>query len=478
MRAVRPVSDLLIRGGDVVHSDGVRRADVRIAAGRIAAVAPGLVSEPGDRLIDADGLLVLPGVIDAHTHLGLDTGKMATLDDFVSGSVSAAAGGVTTVMNFAPQNARQSLVAAVAAERTKAAGRSLIDYGLHVCVGVPSEDYETELDEVAALGVTSVKVHSTYRDTMFYTRDWDWYRLAQACASRALLLMVHCENDDIVSGATEALLRAGQHGFSSHAAARPEIAEVEAVSRAIAFCAETGCPTYLVHLTLPASVELAMSARNRGLPIFAEACAHHLSLEDSVYLDSDAARFVMVPPLREEGERAGLVRNVLEGRVHVIGSDHCGYSLQQRGDGADFTTGSPGIPGVETLLPVIFTELGDRGMAVETIVDLLTARPAGIFGLRGKGQVRPGLDGDVVLFDPAARYVLDERDLHSAAGYSPWHGRELRGRVVTTVCRGTALYEDGRITVDPGFGRFVACDRFMRDRAERAVQPPVTGVPG
>jgi len=470
------MSELLVRGGEVVQPHGVLHADIRIRDGRIAAVAPGLAPEPRERVLDADGLLVLPGIIDCHTHFALDTGKMATRDDFVSGSTSAAAGGVTTVMNFAPQRPGQSLLAAVAAERTKADGPSLVDYGLHLCVGTPGDEWESELDGVAAAGVTSLKVHTTYRDTMFYTRDWDWYRLAQACAQRDLLLMVHCENDDILTGATKALLSAGQRSFSAHAASRPSVAELEAVGRAITFCAETGSPTYLVHLTLPASVELAAGARERGLPVFAEACAHHLTLEDSLYESAAARRFVMTPPLRAESERVGLVREVLDGRVHALGSDHCGYSLEQRGPDSDFTAASPGIPGVETLLPVLYTELTEQGLAVEAVVDLLTERPAAIFGLRDKGQLRPGLDGDVVLFDPTARSVLDERSLHSQAGYSPWHGRELRGRVVTTICRGTVLYNDGRVLAAPGHGHFVACERFDRQRVERAFRPPVSGL--
>lgn len=471
------MSEALVRGGAVVQPDMVRRADIRISGGRITAIAPGLTAQQDEMVMDADGLLVLPGIIDCHTHFALDTGKMVTRDDFVSGSISAAAGGVTTVMNFAPQRPRQSLVEAVAAERAKAERFSLVDYALHVCVGTPGEGWERELDAVAAAGVTSVKVHTTYRDTMFYTRDWDWYRLAEACAQRDVLLMVHCENDDIVSGATEALLAAGRRSFSSHAIARPGVAEIEAVGRAITFCAETGCATYLVHLTVPESVERAADARERGLPVFAEACAHHLSLDESAYATEGASRFVMIPPLRRESEREGLVREVVNGRIDAVGSDHCGYSLDQREQGSDFTAGSPGIPGVETLLRVAYTELSEHGMPVEAIIGLLTARPAAIFGLRGKGQLREGFDGDVVLFDPSTRAVLDERTLHSRADYSPWHGRELRGRVVTTISRGSVIYDDGQVKGRPGRGRFVERDRFSRGRVERAPHAKGVGAP-
>src|SRR5579884_2700770 len=468
----RSVSDLLVRGGEVLQRDGLVRADVHVRDGRVHAVGSALVPASGGRVLDADGLVVLPGVIDAHTHFALDTGRMATRDDYELGSASAAAGGVTTVINFAPQRPRQSLLAAVAAERAKAEGRSLVDYGLHVCVGVPGEGWERELDELAGVGVTSFKVHTTYRDTMFYTRDWDWYQLARACAVRDLLVMVHCENDDIVTGATEAQLSAGHRSFAWHAAARPAIAEVEAVARALTFCAETGFPTYLVHLTTAKSVELVTRGRELGLLVFGEVCAHHLALDDSVYAGPDASRFVMIPPLRSAHERAGLLDEVVDGRVHTLGSDHCGYSLEQRAGAEDFTAGSPGIPGVETLLPVAFTELSARGVPLEAIAGLLTMAPAAIFGLRGKGELSTGFDGDLVLFDPAARRVLNERELHSAAGYSPWHGRELRGRVIATVCRGTVVYQEGAVRGAPGHGRFVPCERFSRERADAGVREP------
>jgi dihydropyrimidinase len=464
----------VIRHGEAVLPDGRRRADLRLRDGRIDAIEDEIEPQPGEEAIDATGLLVLPGIIDAHTHFDLETGKMHTRDDFASGTASAAAGGVTTYVNFAPQERGQSLVEAVEAERAKALGNSLVDFTLHLSFGTPSDRWERELDEVVAMGVTSAKVYTTYTDTIYYTRDWDWYRLMQRSGAAGFVVMVHAENDDILAGKTNELLAAGCTSFRHHGAARLEVAETEAVARGLAFCRDTGSPIYFVHLSSPASVDLVQAARAEGLPAYGEVCAHHVSLDDSVYATDDAARYVCTPPLRSEASRARLLEHVVAGRVHTMGSDHCGYSLDQRGADSDFTAASPGIPGVETLWPVIYTMLVGRcGMAVEDAVDLVSRRPAAIFGLAPrKGSLAVGADADVCLYDPEPRAPLDEATLHSRAGYSPWHGFEVQGRVVRTISRGVTVYADGRVGGDLSHGRFVECVPFDRERVDETLERP------
>lgn len=465
----------MIRGGDIVAPTGPRRADLRVVDGLIAEVEASLKAEPGDTVIDADGLLVLPGIIDGHTHFELDTGKMQTLDDFEAGSGSAAAGGVTTYINFAPQQKKQSLVDAVKAERQKADGHTVVDYALHLSFGTPGDKWESELDQVVKMGVTSAKVYTTYTDTIYYTRDWDWYRLMQRSGAAGMLVMVHAENDDILKGRTEELLKQGKRSFQYHAAARPEIAEVEAVSRGLAFCRETGSPVYFVHLSSPESVSLVGDARSEGLPAFGEVCAHHLSLDDSEYESDQAPRFVMTPPLRPRATVNRLIQQVREGLIDASGSDHCGYGLSQRGSDKDFSAASPGIPGVETLWPVLYTSLvAEAGMPLAAAIDLVTAGPARVFGLWPvKGVIQPGSDGDIVLYDPSARGPLDERSLHSKAGFSPWNGRTVHGKVVRTLSRGTTVYREGTVTGDVGQGRFVPCAPFDVARARRGGAPTV-----
>lgn len=457
--------DVLIRGGDVVLPESTGRYDVRVTAGRIAEIGPELRPDGVERVVDADGLLVLPGLIDCHTHFGLDTGQLATRDDFEAGSTSAAAGGVTTYVNFASPIPGEDMSVAVAHERARAAGASLVDFGLHLSVGTPGDDIERQLREIVALGVTSVKAYTTYRDSIYYTSDWDLLRLMKAAAPQGVLVMVHAENDDVLAGRAAQLQAAGPVSFREHGTARPAVAETEAVARTIEFARETGCPAYLVHLTTPTSVELVQQARGAGVEVFAESCAHHLALDDQLYDADDAARYVMTPPLRPPALRRKLSSLAAAGGIQAAGSDHCGYSLDQRGDGTSFTAVTAGIPGVETLFRVLLAELGGQGMPIEAVCDLVTRNPAAIFGLSGKGRIEVGSDGDVVLFDPSFETVLDERELHSQAGYSPFHGLRVRGRVVQTFSRGRSVFVDGEVVGEPGHGRFVACAPFARDRA-------------
>lgn len=457
--------NILIRKGSVVTAEGGRKADLRISNGKILEIAPGLAPQAEDEVIDAQDLLVLPGIVDCHTHFSLSNRTMTAQDDFDAGSRSAAAGGVTTYINFAPQEKGESLVSALEREMQKAQGHSLVDFSLHLSFGTPGPDWRDELKEVVRRGISSMKVYTTYRDSIFYTRDFDWYRLMQHSGDEGIVVQVHAENDDILEGYRRELLDSGRTSFRYHAASRPEIAETEAVARGIALARATGSPLYFVHLSSPDSVDLVDRARQEGLSIFGEVCAHHISLDDSVYDDSDAPRYVMTPPLRPRDRAAALLHRVAEGRVQAIGSDHCGYSLAQRGGDLDFTQASPGIPGVETLWPVVYTALVASGaMDLVDATKLVTLHPAQIFGLAPrKGALAVGADGDVVLYDPRPRFTLDESNLHSRAGYSPWHGEEIQGRVVRTISRGETVYCEGQFFGATDRGLFVPQSPFRRE---------------
>jgi dihydropyrimidinase len=448
---------LLIRGGTVVNDDGERQVDVVIEDGRVARLDPPGAGEPGDEVIDAHGLYVLPGVIDPHTHFSLDTGSGRTADDFESGSASAAAGGVTTYLNFAIQHPGQGFEEALSAARAEAEGHSHVDWSLHLNITHLGNGWERELERVVDGGVSSAKVYTTYKDSVFYVDDFTIHRLLERSGGAGLLVQVHAENDDILEGTKRELLANGLTSFAYHAAARPAVAESEAVSRGIFFSRVTGSPVYFVHLSSPLSVDLVTEARARGIAALAETCPHFLCLDDSVYAGPDAARYLMTPPIRSAEMRAGLWERVGRGEIHSIGSDHCGYSLEQRGSSPDFTKVSPGIPGVETTLPLIYTYGVQTGaLEMAGLVRLLAANPARIFGLwPRKGRLEPGADADLVLFDPSGEGVLKDQELHTAAGFSPYSGLRLKGRVRTTISRGRVVYDGGRVIGDPAWGRFL-----------------------
>ncbi|MGH2447091.1 MAG: dihydroorotase [Chloroflexota bacterium] len=449
---------LLIRGAEAVLPGGRRRVNIRVSGETIAEIGPGLEPHPDDAVIDAEGLLALPGLIDAHTHFQFDSGTMQTRDDFEAGSASAAAGGITTIMNFAPQKRGQSLIEAADLERAKAEGHTLIDFGLHLSLGTPGPNWEAELRQAVDSGISSIKVYTTYRDTYYYTQQADWERLMERSGPAGMLVQVHAEDDDIVREHTRGLLDRGLRSLAYHGEARPGAAETAAVRRGVDLVRLTSSPLYFVHLSSPGSLEVLAEARAEGLWVYGEACPHHFTLPADLYETEDAARYIMTPPLRHRLDTLRLLRGVATGAVEVLGSDHCAYGLDQRGNLEDFTDCSPGIPGVETLWPIVYSDLVATGLTpLEDAVAMLSSHPADIFGLPGKGRLVAGADADIVLYDPRPRKPLDEASLHSRAGYSPWHGRDIQGKVMRTIARGETVYQDGEIVGKRGRGRFLQC---------------------
>jgi dihydropyrimidinase len=457
---------MLIRGGTVVTSGGEQVADVLTRDGKIVAVG-GHQADDVD-VIDAAGLLVLPGVVDPHTHLLLDTGTARTADDFRSGSASAAAGGVTTYLDFAPQLPGQTFLEALAARRQLIDGRSYVDYGVHLNITQLPSGWERDLEALVEAGVTSAKIYTTYRDTIFYADDWTWYRLMGRSGRAGLLVQVHAENDAIVEGMTQQLLDEGKRALRYHALARPAVAEAEAVARGLLFSRATGSPIYLVHLSTPLAVDLITEARADGVHAIAETCPHYLVLDDSCYEQPDAARYVMTPPLRDLESQAQLWKRLQAGAIQSIGSDHCGFALSEREGADDFSRVSPGIPGVETTLLLLYSFGVKTGrLRLTDLVRLLCANPAKIFGLwPRKGDIAPGFDADIALFDPRPERHLSNGELHSRAGFSPYEDMPVSGRVTTTILRGQVVYRDGAIVGQPGFGRFQKCEPFDWERAE------------
>jgi dihydropyrimidinase len=429
---------MLIRGGRVVTAAGEHDADVLVRDGKITEVRPGI--NPGEDVIDATGLLVLPGVVDPHTHLLLDTGTARTADDFESGSLSAAAGGVTTFLDFAPQQPGQRFAQALQSRLDLIDGRSYIDYAIHLNIAHLPQGWERDLAGLVDAGVTSAKIYTTYRGTIFYADDWTWYRLMERSGGAGLLVQVHAENDAIVEGMAQQLAGEGKTSLKYHARARPGVAEAEAVGRGL----------------------LISEASRGGAQAIAETCPHYLVLDDSRYEQPDAARYVMTPPLRDRESQAQLWDRLSGGAIQSIGSDHCGFSLSQRAGVDDFRAISPGIPGVETSLLLMHSfGVVPQRISRQDLVRLLCTNPAKIFGLwPQKGDLQPGSDADIVLFDPRPTRVLSAAELHSRAGFSPYEGLTVTGKVRTTICRGRVIYRDGAIIGDRDFGRFVKCRPF------------------
>jgi len=448
---------LAIVGGTVVTATGAYRADVLVDGERIAVLGNGLGFPRDVPAVDASGCLLLPGAIDCHLHFDLADGNFRTLDTFSAGSRAAAAGGVTCYIDYISQQQGESFEGAIAARRAEADGKTLIDYGLHFNVTDLAHGQMDELPRLVDHGISSIKIYTTYKARGLYVDDWVWYTLLRRSRDCGLLIEAHCENDDIVEGARAELIAQGRTGLRYHGLSRPPISETETVYRGLCLARSAGASSYYVHQSSADSVDAIVGARLAGQPVVAETCPHFLVLTDESYAGDHPERFIMVPPLRDAANQVRLWEQVSRGHISCIGSDHCGYPLDQRLACDDFTRVSPGVPGTELLLTLMYSEGVARGrITLQQLVALTSGNAARVFGLAPqKGELRPGADADLVVFDPNERWTVTAEKLVSAAGYTPYEGIEVTGRVRTTVSRGAVVYDGGSFPADGSHGRFV-----------------------
>jgi len=447
---------MLVRGGMLVTPEGVFEADVLIQGERIKAIGRGLPTSHDTRMVDAEGCYVMPGAIDAHTHVDLDTGVYQTSDNWFVGTRAAGCGGVTTVIDFATQFPGQTLREAVENRLVEAEG-AVVDYALHMMITDLPPQREDEIADLVDLGTPSVKLYTTYRPN-YYADDATVFRLMRACADYGVLPLVHCENDDLVTSQTEALKAAGQTEWRYHGRSRPALAEQEAVQRVLFLAEAAGSPVHICHCSTALSVSLVTEALEAGQRASCETCPQYLLLDNRVYDGPEPWRYILQPPLREPKETDRLWRLVEGGLVDTVATDHCDYTRAQKVAQNDFTETPGGLPGVETLLPLMFTYgVGEDRLTLPHLVELLSANPARLWGLwPKKGTLQPESDADIVVYDPAPETEIEAEAYHYEAGYTPYEGMAVQGEVRATISRGEVIYRQGRFSGREGRGRFVS----------------------
>lgn len=457
-----PRFDLVVRGGTVVRAEGSVVADVAIRDGRVAAVEPGIPASAASEAIDAAGLLVLPGVVDVHTHTRIASDEEP--DRFFEDTRAAAFGGTTTLLAFDnPGTGISDRVAgsAVAAAREwleRTEGDAAIDVGLSAVVTAQQDDPVAELPALADLGVASAKCFLVYD---FGVAEARLAALLRGSVAARVLVEVHGEDRALLDAGIASELAAGEDGPLGHARSRPPACEASGTRRAIELAVEARAPVYLVHVSCAAAADAIAAARRDGHPVRGETCPHYLSLDASRYAlpRSEAMTAVISPPLRDPADRDRLWTALRDGELDLVATDHVPdrRAIEKLDTGQPFTQVSNGAPGVETLLAITYGfGVATGRISVERLVDLLATTPARLFGMPTKGAIDLGRDADLVLFDPHGTRTIRQAALHHTSDFTPYEGIEVAGAVRQVLSRGRVIVRGGEWLGARGHGRYVA----------------------
>ncbi len=451
---------LLLRNGTVVLADSTFAADVLLEGETVREVRAGIPENAADRVIDASGMLLLPGGIDVHTHLDMPFGGTTSSDDFLTGTRAAAFGGTTTIVDFAIQARGTRMRDALDIWWGKAEGKACIDYGLHMIVTDLGTSGLEDMDDLVREGVASFKLFMAYPNVLMVDDATIFKALAQTSKNGALVCM-HAENGGAIDVIVQRTLAEGKTAPIYHALTRPVTAEAEAVHRAIALAEMAHAPVYIVHLSSEAALNQVREARDRGLPAFAETCPQYLllSIEEMERPNFEGAKYVFTPPLREKHNLPKLWEGLNHDHLQVVSTDHCPFCFaDQKALGKDDFTKIPnGGPGVENRLQLIHHYGVNQGkLTLNRFVELVATSPARIFGMYPKkGTIAPGSDADIVVWDPEAELTISAQTHHMRVDYSMFEGFQVKGNARQVISRGEVVVEGGKFLGKPGRGKYL-----------------------
>ncbi|GAA5153063.1 dihydropyrimidinase [Pseudonocardia eucalypti] len=461
------MSTTLIKGGLVISATAEVTADVLVDGERVAGLlAPGSgLADSADRVIDATGKYVIPGGVDAHTHMEMPFGGTYASDTFETGTAAAAWGGTTTIIDFAIQSMGKSLREGLDAWHAKAEGNCAIDYGFHMIIADVHEQSMKEMDVLVGEGVTSFKMFMAYPG-VFYSDDAKILRAMQQGAANGALTMMHAENGIAIDLLVQQALERGQTDPRYHGDVRHALLEAEATHRAIQLAKVAGSPLYVVHVSAQQAVQQLAAARNDGLPVFAETCPQYLFLtvDKLAEPDFEGAKYVCSTPLRPQEHQDALWQALRTDDLNVVSTDHCPFCFkgQKELGRGDFSKIPNGMPGVENRMDLLHQAVVEGRISRRRWVELAATAPARMFGLHPrKGAIAPGSDADIVVYDPAAEQVISAATHHMNVDYSAYEGKKITGRVHTVLSRGEVIVSGGEYSGRPGRGQYLrraTCD--------------------
>jgi dihydropyrimidinase len=452
--------DTVIRGGTIVTASDTTKADVGILGDKIVAIASELNPENAARVIDAAGRYVMPGGIDVHTHLDMPFGGTKSADDFESGTIAAAHGGTTTLIDFAIQYKGQTLRHAFDTWMAKADRKAAIDYAFHCIITELGDAHVEEMGALVREGVPSFKLFMAYPG-VFMLDDASIFRAMLAAAKYGGMICMHAENGGAIDVIVQRALAEGKRAPKYHALTRPTTAEAEATSRAIALAEMAGAPVYIVHLSCNDALEKVREARDRGLAAYAETCPQYLylSLENMDVPGFEGAKYVFTPPLREKWHQEKLWQGLAKDTLQVVSTDHCPFCFKEQKELGrdDFTKIPNGGPGIENRMSLVFSGGVNGGrFSVNRFVQLVSTAPAKLFGLYPrKGTIAVGSDADIVIFDANEEMVISASTHHMRVDYSMFEGIRVKGVAKVVLSRGRVIVENGEFKGRAGSGEFI-----------------------
>ncbi|MEM8861410.1 MAG: dihydropyrimidinase [Chloroflexota bacterium] len=448
----------LIKGGTAVIGQSVAQQDLLIRGEKIAAIGKleGIVA---DEVIDAEGLLVLPGGVDTHVHFNDEFMGTISVHDYYTGSLSAAFGGTTSVIDFSNPAPGANLVSAIENKKQEAAGKALIDYGVHPVITAPNMNPATLADvaRVVEAGSPTIKCYMTYRGEGLLIEDPDLRKVQAALRDAGGMLLVHAEDNDLAEEMIPQFLDSGRTSPIYHAESKPPIVENTAIENCINMVRDVGGRLFIVHLTTKEGVELVAKARAEGLDVLAETCTHYLAFTVDQLKEPDAIKWVCSPPLREQSHQDKLWEAIDDGRLVQVVSDDAAYSWEATQMGTDrFDLIPNGMPGIEPRFMWLFSHGVVTGkISLPRFVELISTNPAHIFGFTQKGSLLPGKDADIVLLDPKATWTMGQANSHSSNDWHAYEGFTMTGKIKQVYSRGDLIIDGDECVAKPGRGRYV-----------------------
>ena len=454
--------DLIIKGGHIITESDSYIGDIAIKDGKIACIGGDLTD--ADEIFNAEGKLVMPGGIDIHTHLDTPLNGSHTLDDWYQGTVSAACGGVTCVVDYPMQEKGKTIRHILDKWHSHADGKAIIDYSFSPVITERTENSFAEIPKLIEDGYSTMKVFMAYWHRI---DDLDLIRLLDIISANGGLLGIHCENDKAIQYVADKLVAEGKIEPKYHPISRPVAAEVDATERVISLANMVNGNVFIVHMSSEKAVDVVRNAHKENNNVYAETCTHFLTLDDSVYDQplEEAAKYVITPPIRKKQDQESLWAAIKSGDIHIVSSDHCAFPMKDKlrlGQG-DFTKIPHGAPGIEVRVPIIFSEGVSKGrITPQKFVEVISTNPAKIACLYPeKGTLAVGSDGDIMVIDPDSEVTLSLDMMHNPCDFTPYEGVKVVGYPVATLSRGTFIWKDGKVTGEKGHGKFVKRHRFQ-----------------